>query len=117
MPGQCRLPRLQIDTILMRKILCDHGAVESHETASIRKVGEKSSDIAVANENLRMACNLSQIERLEQVVLPVASTSTNDGAHIVTLEHLLQFVRPSLMGGGKIQILLKNGIEVKGLIS
>src|SRR5207237_4352054 len=102
MPGQCRLPRLQIDTILMRKILCDHGAVESHETASIRKVGEKSSDIAVADENLGMACNFWQIERIEQVVRPVPATSANDGTHIIPLKHLLQFLHSSLMGTGKI---------------
>src|SRR5881397_2265527 len=117
MPGQCRLPRLQIDPILMRKILCDHGAVESHETASIRKVGEKSSDIAVANENLGTACNSRQIERIEQVVRPIPTTGTDDGTDIVPLEHFLQFVRPPLMGTGKIWIPLENGIEVEGFVS
>src|SRR5438094_10561175 len=115
MPGQCRLPRLQIDTILMRKILCDHGAMKSDETARICKVGEKSSDITVANENLGMECNFLQIERIEQVVRPIPTTGTDDGTDIVPLEHFLQFVRRPLMVTVNMCISFENGIVVEGV--
>src|SRR5207245_3966784 len=97
MPGQCRLPRLQIDAILMRKIFCDHGTVKRHETARICKVGEKSRDITVANENLGMECKFSQIERIEQVVRPVPTTRTDDVTAIVPLEHFSHVVCSPLM--------------------
>src|SRR5438128_10067409 len=98
----------------MRKIFCDHGTVKRHETARICKVGEKSSDITVANENLGMVCNFSQIERIEQVVRPVPTTGTDDGTDIVPLEHFLQFVRTPLMGTGRIRNPPETGIKVEG---
>jgi hypothetical protein len=106
---QCRLPRWQVNAVLVSEILRDHRAVKGHKAGRIGKAGEQRGDVAVSDKDFGMASDLRRIKFPQQIICPIPTASTHNGADLLASEHLLEFTGSAFRGPGKIQILLKNG--------
>ena len=64
-----------------------------------------------------MALNFTEIEFLQQVITTVPAPSADDGPHFFAFKHLLQLAHTTLHGTGKIEIMVKDRIQVKRFIA
>src|ERR1700730_4985736 len=101
----------------MRKIFGHHWTLKRDQPNRIRKVGQKRREIAVADEYFGMGFDLVQIQEIQKIVGTVPSARANNGPHLVAYKHLFQLASTSLRRSGKVKILVKNRIEIEGLIS
>lgn len=101
----------------MRPILGGHGTVEDNELRGIHEVRQQRGDIAVADKNLGMSFDLGELEMLEQIICAITTSGTQDGANVVTLEHLLEFAGAASGRSGEVEIALENGVEIKRSVS
>src|SRR5450631_4067407 len=111
------LPRGQVDAVLMKPVLSDHWAVESNEACDVVKVGQKRSDVAVADENLGMRPDLFEIQRVQEIVGTVTTAGAEDRADVVADKHFFQLARPALHRAGKVKIVFQDRIEIERAVA
>src|SRR5215469_2074226 len=58
-----------------------------------------------------------EVEAVEEIVRPISTPGTDDGAHLFALEHFFQLANATLDGTGEIQIAVQNGVEVERAVS
>src|SRR5580692_12105904 len=64
-----------------------------------------------------MRFDFVEIESVEQIIRAVSAASANNRPDVISGEHFLQFTGPAICGAGEVEILFRDGVEIKGLVS
>ncbi len=91
--------------------------MKGHKITFVGKPGEQSCQVAVADEDFGMGCDLGQIDRLQKIVRAVASARADDRTDIVAHKHLFEFPHAAFGRACEIQIAIEDRVEIKGLIA
>src|SRR5579883_2739380 len=98
--------------VRIREILRNHRAVKCNQ-ARVVHPGEQRRHIAIAHEYLWKLLQLVQSQIRKDIIRAVTTASTQDGADVVTLKHLLDVAGALIGRSGKVHIFVKNVVEVK----
>ena len=73
-------------------------------------MGEQCGVVTITDKNLRVACDLLEIQLAQQIIGAVPASGAKDRPDLITDEHFLQFSCPPLGGSSKVKILIEDGI-------
>ena len=108
--AQSRLPRREIDSAGVRPVFGRHRPVKDGKSGRVEEVRQQGRDVAVADEDLRVGLDLRKIEFFQQIVRPVTSTGTDDGADILAREHFFQFASAAGGRSGEVEIAIEDRV-------
>src|ERR1700722_6799924 len=100
----------------MRPIFRRHWPVEGDESECIVKMREQRGQVAVADKNLGMRFDFLPVDGLQQIVGAIATAGANNCAYLFAYKHVFEFPGATLHRSCEVQVLFKDGIEIKRTI-
>ena len=105
-----------MDAVLLREAPRRHRTVK-HHLPKVRQPREQPCDVAVADENLWIGADQIGVKMGQQVVATVAAAGAQNGAHLGTREHLMQFVARAALPCPRSKDPVEDGRQVKRLVA